>query len=198
MKKIFCLLLGFLALSANATLITFDEQNEQYFVNNIVEGDYLFTTNFNGFGTNNDNLWPSNGTMHLMSWINGGNSSGFNLTNTVAGTFSIQSFDFVGGYVRGSNAVTSLSVSGWLDGVLINTFNFTAGVDFQNASNYTTLSTVFSNIDTLQVEAIGSNNRAQFENFIVGDAVSVPEPAGVALIAFGLVGLSLSRRKKKA
>lgn len=195
MKNSICFILCSLALSANATVIDFDSQPEQYFVSPIIEGDYVFASNFDGLGTNNNSNWPSNGTMHLMSWTNSGTSSGFNLTSN-AGLFDVQSFDFVGGYVTEFRPVSSLTVNGWLDGALVNSFSFDAGTDFLNYTSYTTLNTIFTGIDSLEVEAFGASNRAQYDNFVVNAATSVPEPAGIALLALGLAGIGFSRKRK--
>lgn len=199
MKSLFaCLFVCFFSSSVIADVITFDTQPEQYFVSSVVEGDYVFKNDFDGFGTNNSSLWPTNGSQHLMSWTNNGSSSGFTLTS-LAGLFNIKSFDFAGGYVDGGRPVFTLKVTGWLGGSLINSYIFQSGTDFFNATSYTTLSTIFTGIDSFKVEAIGNLNRASFDNFLVNTETNpVPEPVSIALLGLGLAGIRLSRWKAKA
>lgn len=193
------LILFLIPLSANSTIITFDNQSAQfgYSGTKVEEGDYLFSNDIDGFGANNKNHWPSNGTMHLMSWVNGGNTSGFSVTNTVSNVFDVQSFDFAGGYIDGRSPVSSLEVFGWLGNNLINSYTFNANLDFLNSSTYSTLNTVFMGIDRLQVVASGANNRAQFDDFVFGPLTEVPEPTSIFLFGFGLIGV-LSSLKRKA
>jgi hypothetical protein len=204
MKKIFPVVVGvivfvsFGTLSAQAesiSVITFDSQPEVYFESPLYDSGYVFSSNYDGFGANNDSSWPSNGTTHLMSWSNEGNYSGFDLTSSIAGVFDVFSFDFAGAYSNGNGPVNSLVVTGWLDGVSVDAASFTAGVDFLNASTYTTLDISFLGIDMLTVTAEGFNNRANFENFVV---TAVPLPAAAWLFGSALAGLGWMRRRQTA
>ncbi len=187
-----------------ASMLTFDAQPEQYFVSTITEGAYVFNSNFDGFGTNNYPLWPSNGTMHLMSWTNYASLSGFTLSHSLGNLFNVSSFDFAGGYVIGGDPVSSLTVTGFLGASIIQTASFTGGIDFtaSGPSSLTTLSLFgFSGVDSLVVEATGSSNRAQYDNFVVSEgAAAVPEPTSIALFGIGacVMGLGASRRRHRA
>lgn len=183
------------AQAASISTITFDDQPEVYFSTPIVDSGFEFASNYDGFGTNNNRLWPSNGTMHLMSWTNRGSESGFDMASTAGDLFNVHSFDFAGGYVRGSNPVNSLEVTGWLDGVQVDTATFVSGTDFLTGASYSTLDIEFFGIDQLTVTAFGRNNRANFENFKVS---AVPVPAAVWLLGSALAGLGWLRRKPAA
>lgn len=199
-KSVVGLLLAVASNFALATVITFDSQPDQYFVPTVSEGGFTFSSNYDGFGTNNDSLWPSNGTTHLMSWTNVGNASGFTMSES-GSLFDINTFDFVGGYVNGNNPVSSLVIQGLLNGAVVFSDTFLSGVDFQNASSYTTLSLEYTGIDAVRFVAFGSDNRAQFDNFVVNEPIqsgAVPEPASLALLGIGLAGLGAIRRKQKA
>ena len=116
-------------VNAYATVLNFAAQPEAYSVSPIIEEGYTFNSTADGLGTNNAGLWPSNGTMHLMSWTNGGGSSGFTLTANDNSVFSVTSFAFGSGYVNQSEPASSLVVSGTGgNGAFSQTF--TSGVDY--------------------------------------------------------------------
>ncbi|MFV0478604.1 MAG: hypothetical protein ACK5ME_12340 [Parahaliea sp.] len=196
MKKLFLTMISVFAFSANAAMVDFNTHSAVYWVDDIIEGDYIFSRTHQGMGVNNAALWPSDGSMHLMTWSNQGDYSGFMLTNPAETYFDITSFDFAGAYNDGRQPVTSLMVSGWRDGQTVDTLTFNAGVDFLNASAYRTVNINFSAIDALEVVAFGANNRASFDNFDLRlVATALPEAVGLGLFAFGLVSLGLHRRK---
>ncbi len=186
------------AHSALATTLTFDSHPEQYFVPSVVEGGFTFST-LDSLGTNNDTLWPSDGTIHLMSWTNGGSLSGFTMTNTSNSAFSLQSFDFAGGYVSNKKPVNWLSVTGETFGGDTLTTTFNSGIDFSNYTTYTTLFLEnYSNLSSVVFTAEGASNRAVFDNFVVDQAVVVPEAETYAMLVAGLslIGLVARRRTR--
>lgn len=194
-KAVFASVIFITSTVTNAEVLNFDAQPEQYFVNSVVEGNYLLEGTYDGFGTNNEGLWPSNGSMHLMSWTNIGDTSGFTLSNLSNDLFNIQSFDFASGYVGGSQPVDILNVTSYLGGNLVNSVSFLSGIDYLNYSSLTTLNLGFTGIDTVRFEALGSSNRAIFDNVSVS---AVPEPSTYVLMlaGLGLVGFMARRRKQ--
>ncbi len=196
MKRFLCTVAAvLLSATANAAVITFDGMPDSYFVPAVSDQGYTFTSDYDGLGVNNNGLWPSNGTSHLMSWSNRGDVSGFTLTSDSAELFNVSSFEFVGGYVSGSRPVESLIVSGWLGGALVASETFYAGVDFVNATLYSLLEVAMTGIDALTVEAFGTNNRAQYENFIIEPFTAVSEPAVLGLVGIGILAAALFRRR---
>lgn len=188
-------IMSFGATPVAAEVVTFDSQSERFFVPSVTDGNYRFVATADGFGTNNQNLWPSNGTMHLMSWTNQGSSSGFTMSSLDGSSFSLGSFLFGSGYVDGDRAATSLTVSG-TGGASNFTRTFTAGVDFANGQ-YSTLDLGGLNATQFTFTASGLNNRASFDNFSVNAVAAVPEPGtwAMMLVGFGAVGASMRRRR---
>lgn len=187
-------------VSANATVLNFNSQPEGYWVSSIVEQGYTVSTISDGLGANNADLWPSNGTTHLMSWTNGSSTSGFTLSANDSSVFAVTSFAFASGYVLGYTPVTSLTVSG-TGGDVAFSQTFTSNVDFFDfGPSLTELSLAGGHTATQYTfTAIGANNRAIFDDINIGATVNaVPEPGSLALIGLGIAGLAAVRRRKSA
>ncbi len=190
--------LGTLAAAspALAATVTFDTQPAVYFVPSVTDGGFIFTSTADGFGTNNESSLPTNGTMHLTSWTNGGSESGFTMAALDGSVFTLNSFQFGGGYSSQFQfaGVTSLTVSG-TGGQAAFSKTFTAGVDYTNFQ----IGTLFmdgQDATSLTFAAFGSGNRANFDDFVFNSQGGVPEPASWAMMIFGLgaVGATMRRR----
>lgn len=182
--------------SVNAAVLTFDSQPEAYFIPSVTEAGYSLTSTHDGFGTNNHSLWPSNGTTHLMSWTNNGSISGFTIKALDNAAFSINSFLFASGYLGGSAPVTSLVVSG-TGGNAAFSQTFTSGTDYNNFGPGLTQLFLTSGFTATEYTFIanGSGNRAIFDNIVINEGSSVPEPTALALFGIAFAGLGLARRK---
>lgn len=203
MKKIalaVAIFAAFAGSSANATVVDFNSQPEVFFVNTIHDSGYTFNSIADGFGTNNNSLWPSNGNVHLMSWTNNGSTSGFTMQADNNSVFSISAFDFGSGYIGQYLPVDSLTVSGTGgNGAFSQTF--TSGVDYNNFGSSLTHLALLSGHTATQYTftAFGASNRASFDNISITAAMPVPEPETYALFlaGLGLMGAIARRRKQK-
>jgi hypothetical protein len=177
-----------------ATVIDFSTNvNGNYFVPTVLSSGYVATSDFieegeRPLGTSSGvaDQAPSNGTVHLDSWTNYSFNSVWTLTKQGGGTFSLLGFDFANGYNEPSwyypddwFTVSSLTLTGARsNGTVTETFAITQR-NFQTL----TVSPIFNDLTSVQFDAFGPNNRAAYDNIVVGISQSVPEPATFALPA---------------
>lgn len=195
-----------LAVPATAATVTFDalasSSNPGAFVTDgfsFVGVDFVST----GGASFCNPQCPQNGTKHLLEqdiW-----TPGWTMSKVGGGSFSLLSFD-------GAEAHMGLQ-SFWAENILVTgtrigggtvsasfALDFLqdgegAGNDFQRFS----LSSDFS--DLVSVAFLGTGTSANWfsvDNIEVGDAVTnnVPEPSALALLALGLAGVGLRRRRR--
>ncbi|WP_448547699.1 PEP-CTERM sorting domain-containing protein [Thalassotalea fusca] len=189
-----------LSSSAFAGLIDFNTNpDNNYWDTPISSNGFLFTdiTGQGSLGTasNLDNASVDNGTVHLMDWVNSGNLSSVRMEAIDNSLFSLNMFDFTSGYLSGSEIATQLSVSGFdIGGNLVASAVFLSNSYSHLSFTTLNLSNAFQNLRYVIFDATGSNNRVGYDNIVVNNAVSVPEPSSLVILALGLLGLS---RKNK-
>ncbi len=180
--------------NANATVIDFDSVETAFFIDGVVDGDFDVEGTNDGLGTlaagYREDYWRGNGTGRLLSWSNVGSVSGFVLERTDSVDFALGSFDYGNGYVAGNNSVSSITLTGSFANGSTITESFTNTV---NGWTTIEMSSLWTDLVSVEFLAFGSNNRAVWDNISV-DAASIPEPAILSIFLFGLLGLAVRKK----
>lgn len=186
--------------AAQALTLDFNAQaDNQYWIGSTSSQGYTEVGKNNGSGdiglvSRVDGFGNTNGTVSLISWNNDGATSGFSLSKSNASAFSLLSFDFANGYPNFNSAVSSIDVIGTLSGGGSVSQHFASTWGSTNFVNLT-FNSAFSNLLTVDFIANGSQNRAIWDNIVVGEANKIPEPTSMALFGLGLAALTYRRRK---
>jgi hypothetical protein len=155
-------------------------------------------SSYAGFSWNNANAILASDYSYLQG-ISQGLISGTHVAingNFGQNSFSSASlFSFNSGYFTSfDGSGTLLTVQGWANSVLIGVQTFT--ISDRAATFISFDQSIFGSVNMVTFN--NYPNALVFDNLTVNGANSVPEPAGLALLGLGLVGLVVSRRRKTA
>lgn len=173
MKRLVLAAAAMLALgAAQATVLTFTGAGS---ANSATYTESGFTLTLSSCPGCTPHYGDGTGNVNTFNWHDGGaNASGMTVTLTMngGGAFSLFGLD---------------AVSGGVNNLSINGVGYSTGPVALNLLNVT--SVVFR--DT-------TGNGVSIDNLNLGAASAVPEPASLALVGLGLLGLAATRRRRAA
>lgn len=186
-KTIFALLLLGCSTAANAVVLTFDDHP------NAAQNNYGGVGAYGGFNFSSNLDWVD--TVGSV-WNFGAVSGDFTLLNNYGGVGIITAmggsdFTFDGMWSRVWSTVDSRqgSIRGFNNGIEIWTSGITIDTDWAYFSG------VAGSIDELRLDL---GNYFLVDNLALNESARIAEPASLALLGIGLVGLGAMRRRKTA
>lgn len=193
-----CLLVLLAAPSAQAAVITFATAPTGTFAGPVTEDGFTYRTESGALLV--DTLGDPTG--HDMEGSSG--SGGGVLSITGGGVFTFSGLDFAAYDSAGSSSGTqTLTVSGFLNGVLAGTDSYTltstngASPTYSNWSAETASVLAGRRIDDLLITLDAGSTPAFYyaaiDNIALTPAPAVPEPAAAALVGVGLLALGWAR-----
>lgn len=194
-----CLLVLLAAPSAHAAIITFATAPTGTFSRSVTEDGFTYTTHAGALYV--DTLGDPAG--HDMEGSSG--SGGGVLAIADGGVFTYSGLDFAAYDSAGSSSgAQTLTVSGFLNGVLAGTDSYTltstngANPTYSNWSAEAASVLAGRRIDDLLITLDAGSTPAFYyaaiDNVAVTPAPAVPEPAAAALVSVGLLALGWARR----
>ncbi len=200
MKKLFRIVTAgsIFAISsmANATLINFEDVAVGSGVNSIVSSvtsnGFSFTTSLAHMHLVNDVFTTWNGT----TWLGNDRTVPMTMTPIAGGTFSLNQLDIGEFFVSSAENVSIQGIGGSNPLLNLTTDGIADGSGIANDFETIVFGSNWSNLTAVTFTNSSGSGPFSLDNIVVNGSFSVPEPASIALLGLGLVGIGFSRKKK--
>jgi hypothetical protein len=179
----------FIGSSASAVVLTFEGVNNTIYTAPIARSGYSIGNvagdeqHFHEINSTAFSETVSNGTGILFN----DRDTRIFMELTGGGTFTLGAFDASAVASNTGAGATSLSVSGYLAGNLVNSGSFTI-----NGTSFSTFAGLSGTFDRILFDGIGSGGGFQLDNVTLNGA-AVPEPSTWAMMLLGFGGIGIAR-----